>query len=257
MTEHLMLVDELARTSPPNAEITCPHCRKSFSFAVPTALQHGGRHTCAAASNGFSIASLICGIVGLALMIPPAIAGVVLGIIALVQHKREPTRFRGRGMAIAGICTGIVGIALGSWFFTRTNPSLARAADLSKRLVCSANIKGIGTCCMIYANDYDGPFPPNLKMLVESGDLTFKQVHCPADRGAENDETPSYIYIAGQSEKDNPRNVLAYEKLENHGGKGANVLFRDGSVLFIESQAELDKHLAETEKRMAARGRRP
>ncbi len=32
-------------------------------------------------------------------------------------------------------------------------PSLSRARELSKRLVCSANIKGIGTSAKIYAND--------------------------------------------------------------------------------------------------------
>ena len=32
-------------------------------------------------------------------------------------------------------------------------PSLSRARELSKRLVCAANIKGIGTSAKIYAND--------------------------------------------------------------------------------------------------------
>ncbi len=32
-------------------------------------------------------------------------------------------------------------------------PSLSRARELSKRLVCGSNIKGIGTSCKIYAND--------------------------------------------------------------------------------------------------------
>ncbi len=32
-------------------------------------------------------------------------------------------------------------------------PSLSRARELSKRLVCGANVKGIGTSCKIYAND--------------------------------------------------------------------------------------------------------
>jgi prepilin-type processing-associated H-X9-DG protein len=32
-------------------------------------------------------------------------------------------------------------------------PSLSRARELSKRLVCASNIKGIGTSCKIYAND--------------------------------------------------------------------------------------------------------
>lgn len=38
-------------------------------------------------------------------------------------------------------------------------PSLSRARELSKRLVCMSNIKGIGTSCKIYANDNSESFP--------------------------------------------------------------------------------------------------
>jgi len=41
-------------------------------------------------------------------------------------------------------------------------PSLSRARELSKRLVCQSNIKGVGTSCKIYANDNfeKWPTPP-------------------------------------------------------------------------------------------------
>ena len=41
-------------------------------------------------------------------------------------------------------------------------PSLSRARELSKRLVCQSNMKGIGTSCKIYANDNNErwPIPP-------------------------------------------------------------------------------------------------
>ncbi|MCH7995720.1 MAG: prepilin-type N-terminal cleavage/methylation domain-containing protein, partial [Planctomycetes bacterium] len=41
-------------------------------------------------------------------------------------------------------------------------PSLSRARELSKRLVCQSNTKGIGTSCKIYANDNSEkwPIPP-------------------------------------------------------------------------------------------------
>lgn len=38
-------------------------------------------------------------------------------------------------------------------------PSLSRARELSKRLVCAANIKGVGTAFKIYANDNDESWP--------------------------------------------------------------------------------------------------
>ena len=38
-------------------------------------------------------------------------------------------------------------------------PSLSRARELSKRLVCSANVKGQGTAFKIYANDFEESWP--------------------------------------------------------------------------------------------------
>ncbi len=38
-------------------------------------------------------------------------------------------------------------------------PSLARARELSKRSVCAANLKGIGTACATYANDSEQVYP--------------------------------------------------------------------------------------------------
>jgi prepilin-type N-terminal cleavage/methylation domain-containing protein len=38
-------------------------------------------------------------------------------------------------------------------------PSLARARELSKRSVCAANLKGIGTACHIYGNENEEWFP--------------------------------------------------------------------------------------------------
>lgn len=59
--------------------------------------------------KGLSIASLCCGVaafVGLGFFVLPQIAAVILGHMAL---KREPS---GKGMAIAGLVLGYLGIAL-------------------------------------------------------------------------------------------------------------------------------------------------
>ena len=46
-------------------------------------------------------------------------------------------------------------------------PSLSRARELSKRLVCAANLKGIGTSCKLYANDnYEKWMIPGFKSTV-------------------------------------------------------------------------------------------
>lgn len=54
-------------------------------------------------------------------------------------------------------------------------PSLSRARELSKRLVCSANIKGIGTSCKIYANDNSEkwPIPPFDSGKIDNGGIDY------------------------------------------------------------------------------------
>jgi hypothetical protein len=59
-------------------------------------------------TNGLAIAALVCGICGFLYLIP-AILGLIFGIIALRQTKRDGTD--GRGMAIAGIVTGSAWLA--------------------------------------------------------------------------------------------------------------------------------------------------
>jgi hypothetical protein len=60
-------------------------------------------------TNGLAVASMVCGICGF-LYIVPAILGIVFGSIALRQIRRDGTD--GRGMAIAGIVTGSLWVAL-------------------------------------------------------------------------------------------------------------------------------------------------
>jgi prepilin-type N-terminal cleavage/methylation domain-containing protein/prepilin-type processing-associated H-X9-DG protein len=73
-------------------------------------------------------------------------------------------------------------------------PSLSRARELSKRLVCASNIKGIGTSCKIYANENSEkwPIPP------------FKQ-------SAITDET-GIDYLPGSSESPDDPGAVGYER---------------------------------------------
>ena len=83
-------------------------------------------------SKGLSIASLCCGIaafVGLGFFLLPQLAAVVLGHLAL---KREPS---GKGMAIAGLVLGYLGLALALLFIVIVAVGLA---------LSSASYRGVG-----------------------------------------------------------------------------------------------------------------
>jgi type II secretory pathway pseudopilin PulG len=65
--------------------------------------------------RGFAIASLVLGILGLptiGLLGIGAMAGIILGVIALVKASRAPAEYGGRGMAVAGIALAVISILL-------------------------------------------------------------------------------------------------------------------------------------------------
>jgi Domain of unknown function (DUF4190) len=60
-------------------------------------------------TSGLAIGSLVCGIFWVGGM--GAVAALILGYLALRQIRREPLRVKGKGIAIAGIVLGWVGVA--------------------------------------------------------------------------------------------------------------------------------------------------
>ncbi|MGB2808589.1 MAG: hypothetical protein WBC22_12670 [Sedimentisphaerales bacterium] len=123
---------------------------------------------------------------------------------------------------------------------------------------CMLNLRELGIEMLIYANDYDGMLPTPSKwcdLLIEHRGVTKKQLKCPCAKGG-----PCNYAMNKNVEKlglDAPPDmVLLFETypgwnqyggpelltLNNHKGKGANVLFNNGRVLFITPQeVEIDK----------------
>jgi hypothetical protein len=90
--------------------LQCPRCQRWLDPALDSTLNADSPPMVLPprATNGLAIGSLACGlfwICGLG-----SVAGVILGYIALRQIRREPLRLKGRGMAIAGITLGWLGI---------------------------------------------------------------------------------------------------------------------------------------------------
>jgi prepilin-type processing-associated H-X9-DG protein len=149
---------------------------------------------------------------------------------------------------------GLVAVAVVALLVSILLPSLSRARELAKRAVSASNLRGVGIGCQIYANDHAGRFPDRLEALIENGMITREMLVSPRDPEVtitpENREaltelgylkpdvqpadkwSGSYVYIAGQSEKDDPRNVVAYEKIISD--EGTNVLFLDGHVEWMK-----------------------
>lgn len=227
----------------PGTQILCAICQRTV--AVPAASSQtaaGGpspyQQSGLPPRSGMAIAALICGIAGIVTCIPIAgIVGVVLGIIALVRANNRPREYGGKGMAIAGICTGsvsmtIVPVLLISIFL----PSLSRARELAKRAVCSANMRGIGQSLMIYSRNNAGEFPPNTQLLIDAGLCLPKAFQCPSE-GNLLEAVSDYDYVVGLNPRSPGDWMVLTEDPANHNGEGGNLLYIDMHVEFIKEPA--------------------
>ncbi|NQV34858.1 MAG: type II secretion system protein GspG [Phycisphaeraceae bacterium] len=117
---------------------------------------------------------------------------------------------------------------------------------LANRMKSGANLSGIGKAMLIYANDHDDVFPPDLQALVSEAELLSKQLVSPSK--PIGFVGPSYIYIAGQTALMDPRNVVAYEN-PGYCQDGVNVLYLDSHV-FWQTPEKFMQALAATYKRL-------
>jgi prepilin-type processing-associated H-X9-DG protein len=127
-------------------------------------------------------------------------------------------------------------------------PSLNGPRAMSNRVRCASNLRQIGQAIQMYANENNHQFPPDLKAVLATQDVTPDVFVCPEsnDTAATGPTTQavladfaipghcSYQYFgAGMRDTDDPRIVVASESLGDHAGAGANVLFIDGHVEFF------------------------
>lgn len=135
-----------------------------------------------------------------------------------------------------------------------TLPAISRARATARRSLCAANLNGIGQAIYLHANEHDGQFPENLDVLLKAEAIESKMLVCPASGRKEGDPKPCYAYIAGQTMKSDPKNVLVYDVEAFHGSEGANVLFQDGHVEFVTPYARVAELVEETKQRLAKQG---
>lgn len=109
-------------------------------------------------------------------------------------------RQRIRGFTLIELLVVIAIIAL---LISILLPSLSRARELSKRLVCQSNIKGIGTSAKIYANDnnekwmmpafYKGLDYPSGERVTYTEESNNQNPPAPGQTGMDRDR-PSYSF---------------------------------------------------------------
>jgi prepilin-type processing-associated H-X9-DG protein len=131
-------------------------------------------------------------------------------------------------------------------------PQITSPGRRADRAQCLSNLKQIGLALALYADDYQGHLPPQngvkgLDFLLRPDILNETNVpdffHCPKDTKRRvarigeplTEDTCSYIYVGGVWLREPATNAvpICWDKPENHGSQGLNVLFNDGHVQWL------------------------
>jgi DNA-directed RNA polymerase subunit RPC12/RpoP len=117
---------KILRMSDGSQTIECPRCNAMSpitannckSCGMPFTME-GTTLEAAGTSNGFCVASLVLGIIGIPgfCIVFPGVIAIVLGIIGYQQVSQSNSENAGKGMAIAGIICGSIGALLSLWVY--------------------------------------------------------------------------------------------------------------------------------------------
>jgi hypothetical protein len=106
-------------------------------------------------TSWLAILSLILGILSLFTCGITAIPAIVLGIISLIRIEKGGGKLTGTALAKIGLAIPVI-------VFCIVQPLLLAFVTVRHkyfRMVCQANLGGIGTSMLIYVNDWDDKFP--------------------------------------------------------------------------------------------------
>ncbi len=110
-------------------------------------------------ATGMAVASLVLGGLGLVTCGITSLAGLVVGIIALVRISKSNGRIGGRGLALAGTIVSAAFLLLAPILAARLLPALIRTKTTPNTAGCMNNVKQLNLALMMYATDFNDRFP--------------------------------------------------------------------------------------------------
>jgi hypothetical protein len=185
--------------------------------------------------TGLATGALVLGIISiptLCVCVGPllGLVAAILGVVALVRAGGDPTRYGGKGRAVGGIITGVIGILLIipagvlGFMFGRTSAGPMMT------------VQAVGVALQSYVTAYDA-YPPDLDTLVKT---TGVQAGPFADP---NNPVAGVSYFVGINRDDPPGWLVAYVKTNVMGQPMFAVAYADGSADMLEA-AEFNQTLA-------------
>lgn len=141
-----------------------------------------------AKTSALAIWSLVLGILSITcLWLLGSIPAIILGILAVKNIDQSGGALNGRGIGVAGIVTGSIGILAGLFsvaiFASMAMPAYNGIQLRAKQTRQMNQIKAIVVACHYHATEQNGAFPESLEELVEAGHLGGDEDSQPISTG--------------------------------------------------------------------------
>jgi type II secretory pathway pseudopilin PulG len=165
-------------------------------------------------TSGLAVTSLVLGILGVLTCGITALAGLILGVVAMVKVKNSGGRLGGFGLALAGTIVSGICLLLIPILAAMLLPALAAAKQKAQEINCVQNENQLALAVRIYSGDNKDQFPPaatwcDAIKTAAGSEVIFK---CPAANSARRCDYAYNAKLDGMDAKQvNPRTVMIFE----------------------------------------------
>jgi type II secretory pathway pseudopilin PulG len=181
-------------------------------------------------TSGMAITSLVLGILGVLTCGIKALAGLILGIVAMVKVKNSGGKLGGGGLALAG--TIVSGIFLLFLFMipilaAMLLPALAAAKQKAQEINCVNNEKQLALAVKMYSGNNNNHFPPAATWCDAIKDSTDSEniFKCPAADSSRRCDYAFNSKLDGMdASKINPQTVMIFESDTGWNANGGREL---------------------------------
>lgn len=194
-----------------------------------------------------AVAALVLGILGIILPVigfPLAIIALVLGIIHLGRAKRAEPPVARKGLAIAGVACGGVGLFLQCFILLgMILPAISMVREMARESQSANNMKQLVGAMIAWEQEHQGKgMPPSLEILVQDEHLSQRLLRSPS--GADV-PMPHYLYVRPTAEAaadqivlvENPACRRNRKTLVCFGDSHTQAIKGDGKALWAQAQA--------------------
>ncbi len=210
----------------------------------------------AAKTSGAAVAALVLGILVFITCGITALPAIICGIVALVKISGSNGLLKGKGMAITGLVLPAVLVVLlpfFAMFAAILMPSLSKAKDQARSVICMNNLKQLSVGVHLYATENDGEFPTASEwgdLIAEYAGSDRELFRCPAgpegiygyafnrnlDGVKLHEVDPQTVMIFEADAVWNDAGAADMATFDRHGRPGCNVGFMDGHIEFVPAE---------------------